>query len=229
MAWWYHFAVLFEALFILTTIDAGTRVGRFICQDLVGHAWPRFRQVSWPPAVLISSAVVAGGWGWLLYGGVIDKDGGVGALWPVFGMANQVLAAIALCVGTAVIVRMGKARFAFLTILPLIWLLAVTESAGWQLLASPSHKLSFIAKAHDLGQSLQQATSKGAEPSVIASLSHQRFNDYLDATLVALFMLVILVVVADTLRECLACLRHGRLRGSVPPAGAIQASAAAPA
>ncbi len=216
MAWWYHFALLFEALFILTTIDAGTRVGRFILQDLVGHAWPRFREVSWPPAIIIASAVVAGGWGWLLYGGVIDENGGIKTLWPVFGMANQVLAAIALCVGTAVIVRMGRARWAWITVAPLLWLVAVTETAGWQMLFSGTPSISFPAKAAALDAQAAALSGGAGAGSALGLLHQQAFNARVDMLLCALFMIAILVIMADTARECWACLRGGRLHGSAP-------------
>jgi carbon starvation protein len=226
MAWWYHFAILFEALFILTTIDAGTRVGRFILQDLVGHAWPRFRQVSWPPAVILASAAVAAGWGWLLYGGVIDENGGIKTLWPVFGMANQVLAAIALCVGTAVMVRMGRARWAWITVAPLLWLVAVTETAGWQMLTSGNPALGFGAKVAQLAERAAAVAPGASHDDQVAVLHHLAWNARVDLVLCALFMIAILVIMADTARECWACLRGGRLRGSAPPQAAARMEAA---
>jgi carbon starvation protein len=223
MAWWYHFAVLFEALFILTTIDAGTRVGRFIVQGLLGTAWKRFHDVSWLPGAWLCSALVAGGWGWFLIAGVNDPRGGIYTLWPVFGLANQVLAAIALCVGTAIIVRMGKARYAFVTVIPLIWLIVVTESAGIEKLFSPAADLGFVAQAHAFELKAAALDALGAGGAAAAKnhmqvlvLHRQAFNARLDAGLCAAFMLAIVVVALDTLRECWSCLHGGRLRGSSP-------------
>jgi carbon starvation protein len=206
LALWYHFAIMFEALFILTTLDAGTRVGRFMLQDLGRHVWEPFGRVSWYPAVVLASAIFVAMWGHFLYQGVIDPLGGINSLWPLFGISNQLLAAVALCVGTTVIIKMGKARYAWMTLLPLAWLVVVTMTAGWAKLFSPDPKLGFIAHA----RFLREAVDAGRLPAGVksaADAARMAFNDYLDAAVAAFFMTAVIVILADSIREWTSVLR----------------------
>ena len=197
LAMWYHFAIMFEAIFILTTLDAGTRVGRFMLQDMLGNIWPKMAQTSWWPSVLISSALVVAGWGYFLYIGVIDPNGGVNILWPLFGIANQMLAAIALSVGTGILVKSGKLKFAWVTGLPLLWLIVITSTAAWEKITSSDIRVGFFAAANDMADKL----SAGVLPAEKAAVAPQLiFNQHLDAWLTMFFVVVLWVVVLDMLR-----------------------------
>ena len=187
-ALWYHFAIMFEALFILTTIDAGTRVGRFMIQEILGHVWPKFGRTSWYPSVILASAAIVAGWGYFLYQGVVDPLGGINSLWPLFGIANQLLAAVALCVGTTIIIKMGKARYAWVTVAPLAWLVTVTMTAGWQLVFSPNPTLGLLARA--------AAIDRG-DPSAAQRI----FNHRLDVFVALLFMTVVVMLLLVSVRE----------------------------
>ena len=201
IALWYHFAIMFEALFILTVLDAGSRVGRFMLQELAGHVWEPLGRTSWYPSNIFASALVVGGWGYFLVQGVLDPLGGINSLWPLFGISNQLLAAVALCVGTTLIIKRGKARYAWVTIVPLMWLLAVTLTAGWQKIFSPDPRLGFLSHAATL---IAQVAGGSLEPARGARLI---FNDRLDALMVVIFVSVVLLVVASSAWEWLQILR----------------------
>jgi carbon starvation protein len=189
LALWYHFAIMFEALFILTTIDAGTRVGRFMLQEMLGHIYAPLGSTSWYPSILLSSFIVVAGWGYFLYQGVIDPLGGINSLWPLFGIANQLLAAVALCVATTIVIKMGKLRYAWVTVMPLVWLTAATLSAGWQKVFSPDPALGFLAHAASVANS--------ANPNA----SRMIVNDRLDAGLALFFMAIVVVILLASMRE----------------------------
>ena len=196
LALWYHFAIMFEAVFILTTLDAGTRVGRFMLQDMLGNLVPALGRTSWYPSVLLCSALVVAGWGYFLYVGVIDPNGGVNILWPLFGISNQMLASIALTVATGILIRTGKARFAWVTGLPLAWLAFITTWAAGEKLLSSDPRVGFLAAARDLADKL----AAGALPPEKAAVApHLIFNQQLDAALTVLFVCVLWTVIGAML------------------------------
>jgi carbon starvation protein len=200
LALWYHFAIMFEAIFILTTLDAGTRVGRFMLQDMLGNIWPKMGETSWTPSVILTSALVVSGWGYFLYIGVIDPNGGVNILWPLFGIANQMLAAIALCVATGILIKSGKLKYAWVTSLPLAWLITITTTAAWQKIASADIRIGFFAAANDLTDKL----AAGVLPPAKAAIAPQLiFNLHLDAWLTLFFVSLLWLIFFDMLRICL--------------------------
>ncbi len=200
LALWYHFAIMFEAIFILTTLDAGTRVGRFMLQDMLGNIWPKIGRTSWMPSVIFTSGLVVAGWGYFLYIGVIDPNGGVNILWPLFGIANQMLAAIALCVATGILVKSGKLKYAWITGLPLAWLVIVTSTAAWQKIFSDDVRVGFFAAANDLATKLATGI---LPPEKAAVAPHLIFNQQLDAYLTMFFVVVLWIVIFDTARVTL--------------------------
>ncbi len=192
---WYHFAIMFEALFILTTLDAGTRVGRFLMQDLLAHVWKPLGNTASTPGNLAGTGLFVAAWGWFLYQGVIDPLGGINSLWPIFGIANQLLAVIALALGTTVLIKMGRARHLWVTLLPLAWLLAVTMTAGWMKIFSDDPRLGFLSGARAFAAQLA-----GAPPAAVAALQRQIFNARVDAAVTGLFLLLVAITVLANAR-----------------------------
>jgi carbon starvation protein len=211
LAIWYHFAIMFEAVFIMAVLDAGTRVGRFMLQDLLGHVWQPLGRTSWYPSVLFASALMVGAWGYFLYIGVIDPNGGVNILWPLFGISNQMLAAIALSVASGIIIKSGRARYALVTLLPLAWLALITTTAAWQKVASPDSRIGLFAAANELAGKL----AAGMLPAERAAVAPQLiFNQRLDGWLIIVFTTILWFVILDMLRVCMR-----RLRGLPLPSG----------
>jgi len=206
LALWYHFAIMFEALFILTTIDAGTRVGRFLLQDFLGNLWrPLGNTRSWS-ANLFSSVLLVAAWGWFLYVGVIDPLGGINSLWPLFGLANQLLSVIALCLGTTILIKMHKAKYLFVTVLPLCFMCAVTFSAGYLKVFSPDPKLGFLSGA----QSLLREAARIADPAKAADLARQASVWQFDALVAVFFLGLVFLIVLGSARQWWQLLRGTR-------------------
>jgi carbon starvation protein len=214
---WYHFAIMFEALFILTTLDAGTRVGRFMVQDLLGHLSKPLGRTSSLPGNLIASALIVSGWGYFLYQGVIDPLGGINSLWPLFGIANQLLASIALTLATTILIKGARPLHALCTALPLAWLLSVTMTAGWHKIWNPDRRIGFLAQAEYLKE---QLAAGGIAPEKIRETGIVVFNNQLDAAITGVFMLVVWIVLLDASRTWIRTLRGP---GAAPAlAGAVR-------
>ena len=202
MAFWYHFAILFEALFILTAVDAGTRAGRFMLQDLLGSFVPALKQTENVIANLLATGLCVAAWGYFLYQGVVDPLGGINTLWPLFGIANQMLAAIALILGTCVLFKMKRGQYAWVTITPTIWLLLCTLTAGWQKIFDANPRVGFLAHAKKYSAALDEGTLLAPAKSV-AQMQQIIFNDYLDAGLAAFFVVVVVSVLFFGIRTIL--------------------------
>ena len=226
MAFWYHFAILFEALFILTAVDAGTRAGRFMLQDLMGTFAPSLKRMDSLPANLVATGLCVAAWGYFLYQGVVDPLGGINTLWPLFGIANQMLAAVALTLGTVVLFKMKRDRYAWVTIVPTLWLLACTLTAGWQKIFDGNPKVSFVAHARLYSQGIAEGKVLAPAKS-IEQMQQVLFNDYVDATLCGLFMLVVISIVVFGIRSVLAARRQGRPTVHETPYETLPANAVA--
>jgi carbon starvation protein len=199
MALWYHFAIMFEALFILTVLDAGTRVARFMLQDALGHIWKPMGRTSWYPSVVVTSALVVAAWAWFLWQGVRDPLGGINTLWPLFGICNQLLATVALCVATTIIVKMGRARYMWVTLAPLAWLISVTFSAAWHKMFDPNPLIGFLAHARQL-----------ATGPLAADLSRRVFNDRVDTLVCGLLVVLVSVIFVESARQWLSVISGRR-------------------
>ncbi|MEZ5400552.1 MAG: carbon starvation CstA family protein [Bryobacteraceae bacterium] len=197
LGFWYHFAIMFEALFILTIIDAGTRVGRFMLQDLLGHVYPPLGRTGWMPGVIGASAAIVLAWGYFLIQGVRDPYGGINSLWPLFGIANQLLAAIAMCVATTVLVKMHRARYMWITCVPLAWLVIVCYTAAWQKIFSDQPRLGFLALANQLEAAIAAGKVSAAQ---VAVTQQQIFNNRLDAFVCGLFLVLVTTILVDSAR-----------------------------
>ncbi len=201
LAFWYHFAIMFEALFILTIMDTGTRVGRFMLQEMLGTVWPKMGETNWTPGVLMASAGIVAAWGYFLYQGVVDPLGGINSLWPLFGISNQLLAAVAFCVATTILIKMHGAKYMWVTCVPLAWLVIVCFTAGWQKIFDSSPALGFLAQA--------EALANGPQTASTAALV---FNARLDAAVTAIFLLLVAIILVDSIRVW-----AGILSGRVAP------------
>lgn len=195
MALWYHFAVMFEALFILTILDAGTRVARFMIQDAFGHIYKPLGRTSWYPSILATSALIVAAWGFFLWQGVRDPLGGINSLWPLFGIANQLLATVALCVATTIIIKLHRAKYALVTLAPLTWLVAVTFTASWHKVLDSNPRVGFLAQA----RALASAASTPATTRLI-------FNNRLDAVVTVVLVVMVALVLLESARQWIGIL-----------------------
>ncbi|MDP9269069.1 MAG: carbon starvation protein A [Acidobacteriota bacterium] len=196
MGIWYHFAIMFEALFILTVLDAGTRVARFMLQDALGHLWEPLGRTSWYPSIVLTSALIVGAWGYGLWQSVQDPRGGINALWPLFGIANQLLSAVALCVATTIIIKMGRARYAWVTLLPLTWLVAATFTAAWYKIFAANPRIGFLAEANQYAAQLPLLSGAAASAAL-----KQMVNARINAAITAGLLILVALMVLESARE----------------------------
>jgi len=201
MALWYHFAIMFEALFILTILDAGTRVARFMIQDALGHVYKPLGRTSWYPSILATSALIVASWGYFLWQGVKDPLGGINSLWPLFGISNQLLATVALCVATTIIIKMHRGRYVAVTLGSLAWLVAVTFTASWHKMFDPNPRVGFLAQARVLA----------AGPTPLSSATVRViFNNRLDAAVTGVLVVMVTLVLVESVRQWIGILSGAR-------------------
>jgi len=204
---WYHFAIMFEALFILTVLDAGTRVGRFMIQELGSRVWKPMGRKNWMPSTLISSALIVAAWGYFLYQGVIDPLGGINSLWPLFGISNQLLAAVALVVATTILLKMGRLKYIWVTLVPMTWLVIITMTASYQKIFSANPRIGFLSYANALAARI----AAGKIPSAkIIETQRVIFNQRLDAGVTAVLAVMILVLLVEAVPRWWAILREDK-------------------
>ena len=204
---WYHFAIMFEALFILTVLDAGTRVGRFMIQELGGRVWKPMGRMNWMPSILLSSAMIVSAWGYFLYQGVVDPLGGINSLWPLFGISNQLLAAVALVVATTILMKMGKLKWIWVTLLPMAWLVIITMTASYQKIFSANARIGFLAQANALAAQLASGKISAAK---VMETHRIIFNLRLDAVVTGVLAGMILVLLVEALLQWYAILSRSR-------------------
>jgi carbon starvation protein len=221
-ALWYHFAILFEALFILTAVDAGTRVGRFMIQDMLGHVYRPLGNTDFLPANFLATGLCVGLWGYFLYQGVVDPLGGINTLWQLFGVGNQMLAAIALILCTSVLVKMKRERYVWVTLVPTAWLLVTTLSAGVQKIFSSNPRIGFLALANKFSQAAANGTVLAPAKS-IAEMQRVAFNNYLDAAVCAVFVLLVLAMCVFAIKICMRAMRQAQPTAvEIPPLARAQ-------
>jgi carbon starvation protein len=198
LAFWYHFAIMFEALFILTVLDTGTRVGRFMLQELLGRVWEPAGRTGWWPSAYGCSVLMVGAWGYFLYRGVVDPLGGINTLWPLFGIANQLLATVALVVATTIIIKMGRLRWMWVTLAPMAWLITVTMTAAYQKIFHASPRIGFLSYANHLAG---QIASGAIAPEQVAATERLIFNNRVDAVVAGVFAVLVLLLFFEAFWE----------------------------
>jgi len=204
---WYHFAIMFEALFVLTVLDAGTRVGRFMIHEMGGRIWKPLARTNWLPSVLLCSAVIVGSWGYFLYQGVIDPLGGINSLWPLFGIANQLLAAVALVVATTILMKMGRLRWIWVTMIPMLALIIITMTSSYQKILSPNPRIGFLSGANELATQI----ANGIVPAANVAATHRlMFNLRLDAVVTSILVVMILLLIIEALAQWYGILSRRR-------------------